>query len=154
LFKIIIKGALRGLAEVMVSIVIPIYVIYTLATRYLSAIPEAPLIFKEIRPGYSIEEIIIVLVFLYVLIAIIEEHETWRTLGAALKIFIMIAGFLVLYTLLGGGILNYSGVIEGYEVIATVNISIFMYLYGILVVFPAILASIMEIVGKASGTSE
>lgn len=154
MFKTIIKGALRGLAEVMVSMVIPMYILYTLATRYLSTIPEAPLILKEVRLGYSIEEIIIVLVLLYVLIAIVEEHETWRTLGAALKTFIMIAGFLVLYTFLGGGILSYSGVIGGYEVIVSINVSILIYLYGILVVFPTILASIMEIASKASGTSE
>lgn len=154
MFKIILKGALRGLLEVLVTIAIPLYVIYTLATKYITVIPNVPLTLKGLRYPYSIEEIIIILAFVYILIAILEEHKTWRVLGASLKMFIAIICFLILYTLLNGGILNYSGTIMGYDVIATIDIRIFLYLYGVLIVFPSLLAFILEISGKASGASE
>ena len=154
MFKIILKGALRGLLEVLVTVIIPLYVIYTLATKYITAIPNIPLTLKGLRYPYSIEEIIIILAFAYIIIAILEEHKTWRILGASLKTFIAIICFLILYTLLNGGILSYSGTVMGYDIIATINISMLLYLYGILIVFPSILAFILEISGEASGVSE
>lgn len=152
MFKTIIKGGLKGLAEVFISIVIPITVISYLATK--AAGLEKYVSMTEIQFRYPIEQILVPLVFMYILFGILEEHKTWRYIGGGLKIFVNIIGFIIIFMLLNGGIINYTGIVEGIKISVTADFRPFIYVYASLILLPSVVASVINMASKASRVSE
>ena len=145
MWKHVIKGALKGLGSSIVAIIIPLWLISSIGSYFEKALYEGLQTQYVFTVGYNVETYFALIIFLSVIIGVLEESVEWRTLGKSLRLALFTTSFLLIYTIINGGIFSKTIIINNTVMEVTIDLRLILYAYGFFIVLPTVVATLIEI---------
>ena len=141
---------MKGLGTSIVTIIIPLWLISSIGGYFEKSLYE---VFKTeyvFTVEYNVETYFAIIIFLSIIIGVLEESNVWKVLGKSLRLALLIISFLLIYTLLGGGIFSRTVIVSNVTAEVTIDLRLILYAYSFLIVLPTVIATLIEIFSLSS----
>ena len=154
MWKHIIKGVLKGLGSSIISIVIPLWLISSIGSYFERALYEGFQTQYVFIVEYNLEAYFALIIFLSAIIGVLEESNEWRILGKSLRLGLFVISFLLIYTILDGGVFSRTVVVNNVVAEITIDLRLILYAYGFFIVLPTVIATLIDMFSITSKVLE